>query len=93
MSIVSFRNKATEKVFNREYTSKYSSVLRTQAFSKMIQLDVARNIASLKMPPLNHLEQLKRDRKGQWSYKTVFESIKSLDYVLKLKKLRQVLIF
>lgn len=75
MSIVSFRNKATEKVFNREYTSKYSSALRTQAFSKMIQLDVARNIASLKMPPSNHLEQLKRDRKGQWSYKTVVEIV------------------
>ena len=37
------------------------------ALRKLLQLDAARNIGDLRIPPANHLEQLKRERAGQWS--------------------------
>ncbi|MCG3197809.1 MAG: hypothetical protein GHCLOJNM_02301 [bacterium] len=34
---------------------------------RLIQLDSAVSIEDLRFPPSNRLEQLTRDRKGQWS--------------------------
>lgn len=34
---------------------------------RLTQLDAATRIDDLRLPPSNHLEALKGDRKGQWS--------------------------
>ncbi len=52
--IVSFANKETEKLISR-------SIMR------LTQLDSAREVSDLLMPPSNRLEALSGDRAGQWS--------------------------
>lgn len=37
------------------------------ALKKLLQLDAAKNIVDLRIPPGNRLEQLRGDRAGQWS--------------------------
>ena len=41
--------------------------MQKAALRKLLQLDAAREIADLRVPPGNRLEQLKHDRAGQWS--------------------------
>ncbi len=41
--------------------------MQKAALRKLLQLDAARDIADLRVPPGNRLEQLKHDRAGQWS--------------------------
>jgi proteic killer suppression protein len=69
--IQSFKNKATEDIFNGE-NSKVARSLCPQslwriAFRKLDQLDSAESVEDLQVPPGNHLEQLKGDRAGQHS--------------------------
>ena len=37
------------------------------ALRKLLQLDAARDISDMRVPPGNRLEQLKGSRAGQWS--------------------------
>ena len=69
--IQSFKNKATEDIFNGE-NSKDARNLCPQslwriAFRKLDQLDSAETVEDLRVPPGNRLEQLKGDREGQHS--------------------------
>lgn len=64
--IQSFRCRDTEALFKREKVARFVNIERV-ARRKLEQLDWASRIEDLRIPPQNRLEQLKRDRKGQWS--------------------------
>ena len=65
--IKSFRDKETEKIFNRHFSKKFPLDIQHHARRKLIMLDAAPEINALRIPPGNRLEALKRDRKGQYS--------------------------
>ena len=65
--IRSFRDKETEKVFRREASRKFPSVLQLQAQRKLLILDGAEALQDLRIPPGNRLEKLRGDREGQYS--------------------------
>lgn len=65
--ITSFRCPETEKIFNRKFSKKLPEAIQATAQRKLWQLDAAVTINDLRIPPNNHLEPLKGDRKGQYS--------------------------
>ena len=65
--IKSFRDKETEKIFSRYFSSKLPQNIQNMARKKLIILDAATEIEDLRVPPGNRLEALKGDRKGQHS--------------------------
>jgi proteic killer suppression protein len=65
--IKSFKCKETEKVFNRDYSKKFSKEINEVAFRKLRMLHRATIIHDLRVPPGNKLEKLKGDREGQYS--------------------------
>ncbi len=65
--IKTFRNKETEKIFNRRFTRKLSQNIQHLARRKLVILDAATELNALRVPPGNRLEALKGDRKGQHS--------------------------
>lgn len=69
--IRSFKNKATEDVFNGINSKAARNLLPLNlwkiAFRKLDQLDSVENLQDLRIPPGNQLEALKGDRKGQYS--------------------------
>lgn len=65
--IKSFKSKETAKIFNREYSPKLPSSIQRVALRKLLMIDAALTINDLRVPPANHLEQLKAARRGQHS--------------------------
>ena len=65
--IKSFKCKETEKVYNRLFSQKLPHDIQKVALKKLWILDAATSLEDLKIPPANHLESLKDDRKGQHS--------------------------
>lgn len=69
--IQSFKNKATEEIFNGKSTKAARKIcpqgLWTIAFRKLDQLDSVLSFGELRVPPGNRLEALSGDRKGQYS--------------------------
>jgi proteic killer suppression protein len=65
--IASFRCKETQKVFSREYSRKLPGDIQKTAVRKLWQIDAAVRLDDLRVPPRNHLEALKGNRKGQHS--------------------------
>jgi len=65
--IKSFRNKETEKIFNRHFSKKIPSDIQHQARRKLVMIDAAPELIAIRIPPGNRLEALKGDRKGQHS--------------------------
>lgn len=69
--IQSFKNKATEDIFNGKSTKEARKIcpksLWNVAFRKLDQLDSVLSLAEMKVPPGNRLEQLHGDRAGQHS--------------------------
>ena len=65
--IKTFRNKETEKIFNRRFSRKLSQNIQHLARRKLVILDAATELNALRVPPGNRLEALKGDRKGQHS--------------------------
>jgi len=65
--IRSFRDKAAEKVFNRERVPKFDLRIQRLAQRKLAILDAAEILDELRIPPGNRLEKLSGDRKGQHS--------------------------
>lgn len=53
-------------MYNDNYVKKFHSVLDT-ARRKLLMLDAAISLETLKIPPSNRLEALRGDRKGQYS--------------------------
>jgi len=65
--IKSFRDKETEKIFNRYLSRKLPQNIQNIARKRLIILDAATEIDDLRLPPGNKLEALKGDRRGQHS--------------------------
>lgn len=65
--IRSFKCRETQKIFNREFSRKFPRGIQDRAFAKLNALDAAGALNDLRLPPSNHLEALKRERKGQMS--------------------------
>jgi proteic killer suppression protein len=64
--IKSFKCKNTENLFNDNDVKRFRSISRA-ARLKLEILNATISLDSLKVPPGNHLEALKGDRKGQHS--------------------------
>jgi len=65
--IRSFKDKEAEKVFLREISRKLPPDIQRTAMRKLWMIDAAISINDLRIPPSNHLEQLKGDRNGSYS--------------------------
>ena len=65
--IKTFRDKETEKIFNRFLSRKLPQNIQYLARRKLVILDAATELIVLRIPPGNRLEALKGDRKGQHS--------------------------
>jgi len=65
--IKGFRDKDTERVFEREGVRSWSVELQRAALRKLLVLDAADVLADLRVPPGNRLERLQGDRFGQHS--------------------------
>lgn len=62
--IISFRDKESEKIWNSEFSKKFSIDLQRRAKMKLELLNSAKNLEELKIPPSNRLHSLQGDRKG-----------------------------
>ena len=65
--IKSFRDKDTERLFQRQFLRHFPPELHRLAWRKLVQLDVAERLDDLRIPPANRLERLSGDRFGQHS--------------------------
>jgi toxin HigB-1 len=65
--ILSFRCEATEIIHQGEKTPEWPADIQKVALRKLQQLDIAKNLDDLRVPPGNRLEPLKGNRKGQHS--------------------------
>ena len=65
--IRNFRDRETERVFNREPSRRWSRDLQRIARRKLLMLDAAETLADLRVPPGNRLEKLSGNRQGQYS--------------------------
>jgi toxin HigB-1 len=65
--IQSFKCKETEKIWNQEYSKKFSEDIQRTALRKLFMIQRAKELKDLMIPPANRLEKLKGDRKDQYS--------------------------
>lgn len=65
--ILSFKNRETEEVWNRERVRSLGPDLQRAAQKKLRLLNAASELNSLRVPPGNRLEKLTGDRLGQHS--------------------------
>ena len=62
-----FQDKETERIFNRLLSRKLPQNIQHLARRKLVVLDAATELNTLRVPPGNRLEALKGNRKGQHS--------------------------
>ena len=67
MMIRSFRDKETEKIFDRTRSRRFPPGIQRVALRKLRMLNQSRTLDDLKVPPANRLERLKGTRVGQYS--------------------------
>jgi proteic killer suppression protein len=65
--IKSFRDKETEKIYEREGSRKLPGDIQQVALRKLRMINNAKNINDLRVPTANRLEKLGGVRKGQHS--------------------------
>lgn len=65
--IKGFRDKDTERLFHGYFVRRLPHELQRPARRKLLQLDAATVLETLRVPPGNRLESLGGDRKGQHS--------------------------
>ena len=65
--IKNFKDKETEKIFNRQKSKKLPSDIQQIALRKLRMLNRVKILQELLIPPVNRLERLKGDRIGQYS--------------------------
>lgn len=65
--IKSFADKVTAAVFSGQQVRSLAKPLQQAARRKLMMLDAAASLETLKVPPGNRLEALSGDRKGQYS--------------------------
>jgi proteic killer suppression protein len=64
--ISTFKCSDTEALFNGKRVARFMNI-QIVALRKLAMLNRPENPGDLRIPPNNRLEQLKRDRVGQWS--------------------------
>ena len=65
--IQNFKDKETQKIFERQRSRKLPSDIQQVALRKLRMLNRAETIQDLRIPPANRLERLVGDREGQYS--------------------------
>jgi proteic killer suppression protein len=65
--IKSFRDRETERVFERRLSRRLPGDIQRVAYRKLVQLDAANRLETLRVPPGNRLEALSGNRRGQHS--------------------------
>ncbi|HMD13072.1 MAG TPA: type II toxin-antitoxin system RelE/ParE family toxin [Bacteroidota bacterium] len=65
--IQTFASPETQRFFATGKSRRLPTKILKRAAMRLIQLDAAKNIEDLRMPPSNRLEALAHDRAGQWS--------------------------
>jgi toxin HigB-1 len=65
--IQSFKDKKTQKVFERRYSRKLPSDIQQVALRKLRMLNRSETLQDLRVPPANRLERLLGDRQDQYS--------------------------
>ncbi len=65
--IKTFADKQTAAIFAGYQVKRLPVAIQNTARRKLKQIDAASSIESLRVPPGNRLEPLKKDRAGQWS--------------------------
>lgn len=63
--IVSFRDREAERIFQRRRSRKLPGDIQRVAYRKLLQIDAASRLETLRVPPGNRLEALRADREGQ----------------------------
>lgn len=65
--IRNFKDKETEKIFQRQRSPKLPSKIQQVALRKLRMLNRAETLQDLRVPPANRLERLSGNREGQYS--------------------------
>lgn len=65
--IQSFRDRDTERLFNRQPVRRFGPTVLKAALRKLRMVDAAVRLDDLRVPPGNRLERLRGDRAGQHS--------------------------
>ncbi len=65
--IRTFRDRDTERLFQREPVRKWAAALQRIGLRKLLMLDAATRLDDLRVPPANRLEKLAGRRAGQYS--------------------------
>ncbi len=65
--IKSFKNRETEKIYNREASLKLPQNIQQVALRKLRMINNAKGLNDLRIPPANRLEKLSGGREGQHS--------------------------
>ena len=64
--IQTFKCSDTESLFKGWRVARFANIAAV-AMRKLQQINAAASLEFLRVPPQNRLEQLKKDRRGQWS--------------------------
>ncbi|MGH3937289.1 MAG: type II toxin-antitoxin system RelE/ParE family toxin [Pseudonocardiaceae bacterium] len=65
--LLSFRDKDTERVWQRRQVTKLDNNTQRAALRKLLILDAADALSDLRVPPGNRLEKLRGDRAEEYS--------------------------
>jgi proteic killer suppression protein len=65
--IQTFADIQTERLFHRQPVKKFPPPVQRPALRKLLLLDAAESLDDLRSPPGNRLEELRGNRKGQYS--------------------------
>ena len=65
--IRSFKDKETQKIFERQRSRKLPPEIQQVALRKLRMLNQSPTLQELRIPPANRLEHLSGDREGQYS--------------------------
>lgn len=65
--IKDFKSKETQKIFDGEYSRNLPSSIQRIAMRKLWMINAATIIDDLRIPPANHLEKLKGNKKDHYS--------------------------
>lgn len=66
--IKSFRDKDAEQIFRRVFSRRLPPDIQRAALRRLAFLHAAKELGDLSVPPSNHLEALRGERQGQYSY-------------------------
>ena len=65
--ILSFKDDETQKIFDRQRSSRLDQNMQRVAYRKLRMLHHSKTLNDLRAPPSNRLEKLKGNREGQYS--------------------------